>query len=86
MKKNPWVAAILNFLFYGAGYIYIGKKKGYGLALVIAWIVLRTADIKFYLGSSILNTWFILMAGLAILQFTFAIDAYNEAKAGNNQS
>ncbi|MCW3122254.1 MAG: hypothetical protein JWQ38_1746 [Flavipsychrobacter sp.] len=84
--KKPFIAAILNFLFYGAGYVYNGKKKGYGIALIIAWIVLRTADIKFYLNSSDLSIWFILMAGLAILQFTFAIDGYHEAKRINNKA
>jgi hypothetical protein len=80
MKKNPWIAAILNFLLYGAGYVYIGKNKGFGLALILAWIVLRTADIRYYLHSTSLENWFILMAGLAILQFTFAIDGYRQAK------
>ena len=80
MKKNPWIAAILNFLLYGAGYAYIGKKKGFGMALIFAWIILRTADIKFFLSVGAHPTWLILMAGLAILQLTFAIDAYNEAK------
>jgi hypothetical protein len=26
-KKNPWITAILNFLFYGFGFIYIGTTK-----------------------------------------------------------
>jgi len=25
-KKNPWVAAILNFIIPGLGYLYVGKK------------------------------------------------------------
>ncbi len=27
MKKNPWVAAFLNFLLPGLGYIYSGTKR-----------------------------------------------------------
>lgn len=84
MKKNPWIAAILNFLLYGAGYIYNGKKKGYGVALILAWIVLRTADIAFYVNGNVQSIWFVLMAGLAILQFTFAVDGYRQAKEIND--
>jgi hypothetical protein len=80
MEKNPWVAAILNFLFYGAGYVYIGEHKSFGIALIFAWIVLRYADIQLYLNGTVMNHWYILMAGLAILQFTFAIDGYKQAK------
>ena len=80
MKKSPWLAAILNFLFFGAGYLYNGKRKGHGVALIVAWVVLRYADINFFLSGTVLPYWFVLMAGLAILQFTFAISAYREAK------
>jgi hypothetical protein len=62
--KKPWVAAILNLLFYGAGYVYNGKTKNLGIALIVAWIVLRTADIKFYLNGSVMGIWYILMVGL----------------------
>jgi len=37
--KNPWVAAILNFIFYGAGYLYLGKRTNFGVLLLIAWII-----------------------------------------------
>lgn len=83
--KNKWIAAILNFLFYGAGYVYNGKTKGFGFALIVAWMVLRTADIKFYLNGTMMGTWYILMAGLAILQFTFAINGYQQAKRINSE-
>lgn len=48
--------------------------------------MLRTADIRFFLAGGFQCTWFILMAGLAIFQFTFAIDGYREAKHINNSS
>ena len=28
MKKNPIVAAVLNFLLFGGGTVYVGKRKG----------------------------------------------------------
>jgi hypothetical protein len=86
MEKNPWIAALLNFLLYGAGYVYNGKTKNLGLALILAWVVLRTADIRIYLDATSLDNWFILMAGLSILQFTFAIDGFRQAKQINSES
>lgn len=86
MKKNPWIAAILNFIIFGTGYIYNGKRKGYGIALALGWVVVRTADIRFFLAGGAQCTWFILMAGLAVFQFTFAIDGYHEAKAINGSA
>ena len=38
-SKNPWVAAILNFIFYGAGYIYSGRRTNFGVILLISWVL-----------------------------------------------
>jgi hypothetical protein len=38
-KKNPWVAAILNFFFPGIGFAYLGSA-----ALILAGIVLFISD------------------------------------------
>jgi hypothetical protein len=39
-NKNPWVAALLNFIFMGAGYLYAGKRKVFGAGLVFTfWVV-----------------------------------------------
>ena len=39
-KKNPWVAAILNFVFPGIGFAYLGSA-----ALILAGIVLFISDL-----------------------------------------
>jgi hypothetical protein len=36
-KKSPAVAAILNFLFWGAGYLYCGRQ--WGVAILIPYII-----------------------------------------------
>ncbi|GIW90595.1 MAG: hypothetical protein KatS3mg109_1027 [Pirellulaceae bacterium] len=36
--KSPATAAILNFLFWGAGYVYVGR--GWGWAILIPYILL----------------------------------------------
>jgi hypothetical protein len=39
-KKKPWIAALLNLLFWGLGYIYNGKRKVFGVMLFISVIAL----------------------------------------------
>ena len=40
MKKNPWVAAILNFVFPGIDFAYLGSA-----ALILSGIVLFISDL-----------------------------------------
>lgn len=37
--KKPWLAAVLNFFFYGVGYLYVGKRVLFGILLLIVGIV-----------------------------------------------
>jgi len=83
-KKNPWVAAILNLLFFGGGYIYNGKRMGFGLGLVLAWILVRLGEIPIYLTHLVDDKWIILFIGIVIMQFSFAMDGYKEAKTINS--
>jgi hypothetical protein len=36
LAKNPWIAAALNFFFYGLGYVYLGKRVIFGVVLFVA--------------------------------------------------
>ncbi|RLG12550.1 MAG: hypothetical protein DRN71_05965 [Candidatus Nanohalarchaeota archaeon] len=38
--KKPWLAAILNLLLSGLGYVYVGKRVGFGIALVLWGVIL----------------------------------------------
>ena len=80
MNKKPWLAALLNFLFYGAGYVYLGKKKGFGIGLIIAWILVRIGEIAIYLTGLVFEKWLVLFFGLFVFMLTFAYDGYQEAK------
>jgi hypothetical protein len=82
--KNPWIAAILNLFLFGAGYIYNGQRRGLGVALVLAWILIRWGEIWIYLSGLVFDKWLILFAGLIVLMFSLASDAYREAKAINS--
>jgi hypothetical protein len=84
--KNPWIAAILNLLFFGGGYIYNGRRAGTGIALIVAWILIRWGEIAIYLTGLVFSKWLILFTGLVVLMFTLATDAYNEAKKINEGS
>ena len=72
-KKSPSLAAILNFLIWGLGYLYLGKRTAFGLLLVIGEVF----------GASITLTGVVdPMEYLVFLIFSvaFAVDAYQEAK------
>lgn len=77
--KNPWIAAVLNLFLFGGGYIYNGKRTGLGIALVIAWILIRWGEIGIFLTQLVFAKWLILFIGLTVLMFSFAYDAYREA-------
>ena len=86
MKKNPWIAAILNLIFFGGGYIYNGKRVGLGMALIVALLLIRYGEIAIYLTNLVQDKWIVLFVGLVVLQFSLATDAYKEAKSINSQS
>jgi hypothetical protein len=83
--KNPWIAAVLNLFLFGGGYIYNGKRKGLGMALVLAWILIRWGEISIYLTGLVTAKWLILFTGLVVLMFSLATDAYHEATMINAQ-
>ena len=39
LQKSPAVAAVLNFFFWGAGYLYCGRQ--WGIAILIPFILLN---------------------------------------------
>ena len=43
-KKNPIIAAVLNFFLMGAGYVYNGKRVQLGIALTIAAVALTYVE------------------------------------------
>jgi len=81
--KNPWIAALLNLFLFGGGYIYNGRRKSLGVALILAWILIRWGEISIYLTNLVFDKWLILFAGLVALMFSLASDAYREAKEIN---
>jgi len=79
MVKKPWLAAVLNIILSGLGYIYVGKRKLFGALLLVGelltfvWIFTDPAAL-----SLATNVWANLAGILWIA--ALAIDAYRDAK------
>ena len=77
-KKNPWIAALLNFLFYGAGYLYVGKRKVFGIGLILVVVIIAIETVlrpMSHLGDP-LGTHSVSMTAMAIV---LAYDGYKTA-------
>ena len=78
MKKNPWIAAVLNFFFMGLGTLYIGRRKLTGAGLTLAALALTY--VEFGIQDLAPNLYMIMFAAVFVANTVLAIDAYNEAK------
>lgn len=78
MKKNPWIAAILNFFFMGLGTLYIGRRKLTGAGLTLGAIVLTYVELQLQTAAPALYP--IMFGAVLVANTVLAIDGYNEAK------
>ena len=83
--KNPIIAAVLNTLFPGVGYLYAGVRKYFALLLIIGIVlsVLASFDPQsaWYVdGDEVSMTLMENISTLLILA-AFGYDAYNETKS-----
>ncbi len=81
-KKNPWVAAVLNFILPGLGYIYSGtKRKLFAWGLFILSIGVGIHDWNeltgILTGRMSLTEHFVLF--IILYPLVFAYDAYMDA-------
>ena len=82
--KIPWLAAVLNFFFMGAGTLYNGRRVPLGAALTVGALLLTYVEMS--LQTSNPTLWAI-MFGAVLLNNTFlAIDGFQEAKSINGKS
>jgi len=85
--KSPYLAAFLNFMVWGSGYLYIKHRKilGSGLVLVtfLNFAILMTIPEIVLLRTS--ELFFIWLSFLwALMSILFAIDVYMETKELNS--
>jgi hypothetical protein len=84
-KKKPWLAALLNIMISGVGYLYVGKRVAFGVLILLsevsfqAWVMMRP-DIL----TLMINPWVII--GGMLWTIALGIDAYHDAKAANEVS
>ena len=75
-EKSPILAGFLNFILPGIGYVYAGKRVGFGVGLFVATIFYLFATSTYsYTGVD----WFF---GF-VIAFLFAYDGYQTAEEVN---
>jgi hypothetical protein len=86
LAKNRWIAAFLNLLFYGLGYLYLGERKALGAMLFVARIVFVIAEV--YALAAPISSGVVIMTyvnintiGFTVLGLALAYDAYRLAKS-----
>lgn len=90
-KKNPWVAAILNFIFPGIGFAYLGSGVLilFGIVLFISNVVIQIIYYQHTVGMADRPAFWVFsgVAELSLAVITFALtqirNKYVEAKADN---
>ncbi|MDB5187159.1 MAG: hypothetical protein JWM07_631 [Candidatus Saccharibacteria bacterium] len=84
--KNPVLAAVLNVLIPGIGYLYVGVRTKFAIMLIAASIVGIAAtfdpqSFMYFGGETPPKMSLIDSLSLLIVTVAFAYDAYMEAKA-----
>jgi len=88
-EKSPGLAAVLSFIIWGLGQIYVGRTKEKTLLGVVLFIIDIVGNI-FGFGLFVSNPGargvciFLIFIGLIITIVT-VLDAYNDAKKYNNE-
>ncbi len=78
ITKEAWIAALLNFLVPGVGYIYAKKRVVFGIIMFLSMVIFSIYSSLLYNLYEIpayLNMFF---AAFLILSVGFAYDIYTE--------
>ena len=84
--KSHWIAAFLNFVLWGSGYIYIKHRMFLGVGLIVVYVVnflilLSIPNIILLRTSELFFIWISFM--WVALSALFAVDAFIETKELN---
>jgi hypothetical protein len=77
IKRNPLVAALINFFFWGGDYIYLGKRTTFGYGLLLVEILEHNPLLVLGLGIITKYPYYFYVIGHLLLCTLFAWDAYN---------
>lgn len=85
--KSPWIAAFLNFIVWGLGYVYIRHRMVLGIGLVIVnliniLILMSIPQVVLLRSSEMFFIWvsFIWVA----MSVLFAVDVFRETEELNS--
>ncbi|OGD65865.1 hypothetical protein A3F08_00035 [Candidatus Berkelbacteria bacterium RIFCSPHIGHO2_12_FULL_36_9] len=78
MKRNPWIAAALNFFFMGPGYIYNGKRVWLGLGWTVGAVLLTYVEFQVKVQAP--DMYLLMFGSVFLINLCFAVDGYKEAK------
>ena len=84
-QKSQWLAAFLNLFFPGIGYVYAGKRVGFGVGLFVCTTLFLSISL---LDPSVMdaptgqydNFYFLIFLAIYLL---FAYDGYRTAQEVN---
>jgi hypothetical protein len=76
--KSPRIAAILNFVLPGLGYIYVGKRLVFGVGLALLSIIIGIYWMFFEIP-------FIMLVDSLAVEILLAYDGYKTAEEKNNK-
>ena len=92
--RSPWIAAILNFIFPGLGYMYVGSKRqifrvGLLLSSVLVFIGILAGGNNVENGTGPTGSesaGLLIFMGAFISASVFAIDAYRDGEEKRSQA
>jgi hypothetical protein len=84
--KRPWLAALLNILFWGIGYLYIRKRKTLGTILFLVQLFIFVGH--FVTPNNFTTTFEGASYGVMamIISIALGVDAYNQARKFNAET
>jgi hypothetical protein len=81
MRRSAWLAAILNFFFWGLGYVYAGRRLLLGLSYMACVLMAITATGM--ATSNLSKAVGLLVMAWLLLSSALAYDAYKDVKGGS---
>ncbi|MBC7218622.1 MAG: hypothetical protein H5T49_00590 [Hadesarchaea archaeon] len=82
-RRNPWLAAFLNFFIWGAGFVYAGRRLFLGVSLLLFTMIISLsaglAQYDFYQAAALA------LAAWLLISLALAREAYFEARERNRK-
>lgn len=82
-NKNPLTAAIINFFFWGLGYVYFGKRIIFGHLVFLGFFFVHLP--LFYGADWLEIPGIFTLMGHLVISLAFALDVMELSKVKNSQ-